>query len=303
MEKRWTPEELKYLKENYGKVKSADLKIPGRTHTAILDQAYRLGLTGHRRWTKEDEEYLAESWGSVSIHTIAKNLGRSVSAILNKAHRMELGPFLESGDYISLNQLFIALFGQSAPTYTKEHWLEKGLPVKKRKVANCSFDIIYYEDWWDWAWSNMTIIDFSKMEPLALGPEPKWLEDKRKADIEKSYFKMNPWTEAEDTLLETLLSQYKYTYRELSLRLRRTEGALKRRMIDLGIKARPIKMGNHNPWTPEETKILIDLYHKGHSASTMANYIDRSAQACSGKVERLIKEGVLYPRSEYRKSC
>lgn len=36
---------------------------------------------------------------------------------------------------------------------------------------------------------------------------------------------------------------------------------------------------------------------------TKANYIDRSAQACSGKIERLIKEGVIFPRSEFRTSC
>ena len=96
---------------------------------------------------------------------------------------------------------------------------------------------------------------------------------------------------------------YRYTYRDLSLRLRRTEGAIKRRMCDLNIKARPLKMSNHNPWTKTETKKLIDLYHKGYSPDTMANYIPRSAQACRGKIERLIKEGILQPRSEYRKTC
>ncbi|WP_352420755.1 hypothetical protein [Proteiniborus sp.] len=100
-----------------------------------------------------------------------------------------------------------------------------------------------------------------------------------------------------------MLNQYKYTYREISLRLQRTEGAVKRRMLDLGVKARPLKMPNHNPWTEEEVEILIDLYHKGHCCNTMPNYIPRSAQACSGKIERLIKEGVLFPRSEYRSSC
>ena len=63
------------------------------------------------------------------------------------------------------------------------------------------------------------------------------------------------------------------------------------------------KMSNHIPWTEAETNKLIDLYHKGHTNNTMANYIPRSAQACSGKVERLIKENVLNPRSEFRVSC
>lgn len=46
-------------------------------------------------------------------------------------------------------------------------------------------------------------------------------------------------------------------------------------------------MGRKPNWTQEE----------------MANYIDRSAQAISGKIERMIKEGTLYPRNEFRVSC
>lgn len=57
-------------------------------------------------------------------------------------------------------------------------------------------------------------------------------------------------------------------------------------------------------WTDEEVEILKDLYFKGHTPNTMTKYIPgRSAQACSGKIERLIKEGELFPRSEYRVSC
>ncbi len=62
---------------------------------------------------------------------------------------------------------------------------------------------------------NSTLIDFSKMEPLALGKEPKWLEEQREADTEKRmHYKKTPWTKAEDSLLRQLLNQYRYTYRE-----------------------------------------------------------------------------------------
>lgn len=78
---------------------------------------------------------------------------------------------------------------------------------------------------------------------------------------------------------------------------------LKRTYKSVYMKARPLKMPNHSPWTKEETDLLIKLYYKGHSRDTMANYINRSSQACGGKVERLIKEGVLSPRTKYRTSC
>jgi len=261
-----------------------------------------------RNWTKEDESYLMESWGLISVGTIAKNLGRSINAVELKARRLGLGPFLDAGDYVTLNQLMKVMRGlsrsNSGYTYTTKQWIDKGLLVKTKKVIRCSFKVVYLDDWWDWAEENSTLIDFSKLELLALGKEPKWVEDQRKADTEKRLqYKTTPWTKAEDKMLTDLLNSYRYTYRELSLRLRRTEGAIKRRMLDLKIKARPLKMPNHNPWTKEETEKLIELYHKGHTPPTMANYINRSGQACSGKIERLIKEGKLFPRSEYRVSC
>lgn len=255
-------------------------------------------------WTPEEKAYLEESWGCISISTIAKNLDRSENAVIIKAVKFGLGPFLEAGDYITLNQLFIALRGNQQGSYTLNQWIEKGLPVKKKRVRNCSFKVIYFDDWWDWAEINRTIIDFSKLEPMILGAEPDWVKDQRRADSEKrQQYKKTPWTPEEDLLLEQLLKSYKYTYRELSVRLQRTEGAIKRRMVDLGIKERPLKMSNHNPWAGDEVQTLRDLYHKGHTPSTMANYIDRSAQAIRGKIERMIKEGELYPRNKFRVSC
>lgn len=256
-------------------------------------------------WTQEELNYLMDSWGQVSIATIAKNLNRSKNAVQIKAVRLGLGPFLDAGEYVTLNKLMNEVCGHYVgKTYTVKQWIEKGLPVKTKKVNNCSFKIIYLNDWWDWAEENMTLIDFSKLEPRALGKEPKWLEEKRKADILKNrQFKSTPWTKADDALLIDMLNSYKYTYRELSLRLQRTEGAIKRRMITLGIKARPLKMPNHNKWKDEEVKLLIHLYYKGYCKNTIANYINRSSQACGGKIERLIKDGILRPRSEFRSSC
>lgn len=256
-----------------------------------------------KRWTKEEIEYLMSKWGSVSIPVIAKRLGRTESSITNKARRLKLGPHLENADCISLNQLYMAMRGSWGGTYTKQQWIDKGLSVRTHKVKNCSFLVVNVDDFWEWAEKNRTILDFSNLEENILGKEPDWVKEQRKIDKMNSFFKRTPWTPEEDKLLTELLKQYRYTYKELSIRLRRTEGAIKRRVIDLRIKHRPLRMPNHNPWTVEETNQLIELYNKGHGRNTIARYIDRSSQACSGKIERLIKEGVLQPRSEHRKSC
>lgn len=238
------------------------------------------------------------------METIAKNLNRTVNAIQIKAVKLKLGPFLEAGDYISLNKFFNELIGAYVgKTYTINQWKEKGLPIKTKKVKNSSFKVSSLNDFWECAEKNRTLINFSKLEPLVFGKEPEWLEEQRKADIENTYFKKTPWTNSDDWYLETLVNQYKYTYREISLKLKRTEGAIKRRLVDLNIKARPVKRSNHNLWTEKETNLLIDLFNKGRTRTTYPNYINRSAQACSGKIERLIKEGVIEPRSKFKKTC
>lgn len=307
--KKWAEEDLNYLKENWCRKSTREIaKDLDRTYNSIYAKAEYINLgqnkaDKNRLWTEGDLEYLENNWGSISIPTLAKNLNRSENAVIIKARLLGLGPFLEAGEYLTLNQLYVELRGLNQGGYTVQQWIDKGLPVKTRKVKKCSFKVVYLDEFWDWAEMNSTLIDFSKLEPLAIGKEPKWLEDQRKADKEKTFFKKSPWTESEDRQLEKMLNEYRYTYRELSLKLQRTEGAIKRRMIDLKIAARPLRMSNHNPWSEEETEKLIDLYHKGHCKNTMANYINRSAQACGSKVERLIKEGVLFPRSEFRASC
>ena len=84
----------------------------------------------NRKWTKEDVEYLKEKWGNVSISSIAKKLNRSVNAVKLKAKRLGLGPMLENGSYVTLNQVAIALTGRNFSSYYKKSWIEnRGMPV------------------------------------------------------------------------------------------------------------------------------------------------------------------------------
>lgn len=133
-----------------------------------------------RKWTKEDVEYLTEKWGNVSIPSIAKKLNRSVNAVKIKAGRLNLGPMLENGAYVTLNQLAIALTGKNLSPYCKKSWIEnRGMPVHNKKVIKNTFKIVYLDEFWKWAEKNRSFLDFSKMEPLALGKEPGWVNEQR----------------------------------------------------------------------------------------------------------------------------
>lgn len=255
----------------------------------------------NKKWNTEELEYLEENWGALTIPSIANHLGRTVNAVKIKAQRLEFTRHIHSGDYLTLNQLFVALGRNNGSTYTVNQWIDKGLPVKYKKSITKKYAVIYIDEFWKWAERNRMLIDFSKVEKNILGKEPDWVKDQRKADIAAAKYKKTPWTSSEDALLKYMLNAYRYSYRDVSLRLKRTEGAIKRRMIDLKLKQRPIKADNHNLWTNEEVEILIDMYKKGYIAEIIAEKIPRSALAIRGKIEKMIRDNELMPRMECRK--
>lgn len=136
-------------------------------------------------WSKQEELYLEENWGTISIPGLAKRLNRTTNGIVVKAQRLGLGPYLLGGDYISLNQLIIAVTGKIEHSYHNISWVKnRGLPIHKKRVKNNTFKVVYLEEFWKWAEKNRAFIDFSKMEPFALGYEPQWVSEQRKKDFE-----------------------------------------------------------------------------------------------------------------------
>lgn len=242
----------------------------------------------NKKWTAEDEMYLEDSWGAISIPTIAKNLNRTVSAIKVRAQRLGLTRHIHNGEYITYNQLLVAIgMGES---YVRTKFEKNGIPIKFKASIKKKYKIIYINDFWKWAEKHKNLLNFKKFEQGALGyPEPEWVGIKRQSDKQKAATKKaTPWTESEDKQLEWLLNQYKYGYADLARITGRTEGAIKRRMCDLGLKARPIKAENHRKWQTWETEKLIEMWHKGYTEEDISSKLDnRSVCAVRGKIERL----------------
>ena len=243
-----------------------------------------------KTWSKEETEYLEESWGRTSIPTIANKLNRSIDAVKIKAQRLHLGAVLESGEYITFNQLLQAVTGSSSALgYKTKSWVEKrGFPMKTKRVNNCSFRIVYLDDFWKWAEQNKSFLDFSKMEPNILGKEPEWVSKQRKKDFQSMALqRKDPWTKAEDERLKYLLKQQKYGYAEISAMLKRSEGAIQRRCTDLKIKDRPVKADTHginSEWTKEMYEIIADGIRSGDSYMHIARRLGKSEKSVRGKV-------------------
>lgn len=243
-----------------------------------------------KAWTKEEEEYLIDKWGTLSVKTIAKNLGRSENAIVVRKNRLGLGAFLESGEYITWNQLQIALGKElSGSGYKMISWVRnRGFPLHTKRVQNNSFKVVYLEEWWEWAEKNRDLLDFSKFEENILGEEPPWVKEKRRHDVEKAHrYIATPWTKTEDDKLIFLVAKQKYTYDDLSKMMRRTNGAIQRRLCDLGVKDRPIKADNHTRWTNEDFRRLGELIKAGYGYDLIAEEIGKSSKACRGRVYQM----------------
>lgn len=231
--------------------------------------------------------YLEENWGTFSIPTIAKNLDRSVIAVKNRAVKLGLGPVLQGGDYVTLNQLLTAVTGsESSYSYKTISWVQnRGLPIHTKKVDQCSFKIVYLDEFWEWAEKNRSFLDFSKMEPLALGKEPDWVAEQRRKDFQAfAIQRKDPWTADDDSRLVALVKQHKYGYAELSEILCRSAGAIQRRLTDLGIKERPVKADNSAKWTDGDYAMLAEGIRQGDSYTFIGKRLGKSEKAIRGKV-------------------
>lgn len=244
-----------------------------------------------RNWTKAEKDRLAEEWGTFSVGTIAEHLNRSEGGIVIMASRMGLGAHLAASDLISFNvllqELGISKASGCSYSWASQRFKAAGLKIHKHRVNKSSFCMVDIDEFWEFAEKNRHLFDFSRLEENALGAEPAWVKIKRAEDFKRT-FKVKPhnsqWTEAEDKELLRLLRAYQYTYQQIAERLHRTEGAIARRVTDLGIKERPLKEDNHTLWTDEQMQTLGRMIKQGANYETMSHAIGKSTKAIRGKV-------------------
>ena len=242
-------------------------------------------LRAGKAWTTEEMDYLENKWGRVTVSYIAKKLRRTETSITLKAQRMKLGSRL-AGEYVTFNELLTALGLQGSYSWLRDKYISKnGLPAKRKG----KYLIIKIDDFWKWAEQHKQILNFCHFEENMLGKEPEWVKEKRKADLSNPRKVNNnrPWTKEDDALLIQKTKSCRYTYKDLSKDLRRTENAIKRRLYDLGVPYRPIPMDTHVKWTDEENNKMMELYKKGFDSYVIANILNKSQLSISDRIKAL----------------
>lgn len=200
--RRWTPTEEEYICDHWRSQSDAEMaKALGRSEGTVRTKRRQLRCSPQKTWTPEDEEYLREAWGRVSIPGIAKHLDRTVNAVKVHVARLGLGAVLANGDYVTFNQLMLTLTDNSQSySYQMKSWVDnRGLPVHTQRVDQCTWRVVYLDEFWAWAEQHRSFIDFSKLEPLALGKEPDWVPEQRRKDFQAfALQRKDPWTPDED---------------------------------------------------------------------------------------------------------
>ena len=264
--RHWTSEEEQYIRDHWKTQSDAEMaEALKRMEGAVCTKRRELRCSTKNTWTPEEEQYLEDHWGTISIPGIAKKLGRTVHAVKVRATRMGLGEMLGSGDYVTFNQLMLALTDNAQSySYQMESWVRRrGFPIHTKRVDKCVWRVVYLDEFW------------------------KWAEQHRKDFQAFSLQRKDPWTSDEDSRLKMLLKQHKYGYAELSELLHRSEGAIVRRCRDLGLKERPVRADNHGKdsvWTTADYQALAEGIRHGDSYPVIGKAVGRSEKAVRGKV-------------------
>lgn len=238
----WTDAEVKYLRENYGKLTLQELADQlGKTVPAVSGKAGLLGFRGAKMppWSEKECEYLRDNWGRLKFSILASRLNRTETAVLIKAKRLGLGPTKSGQGLLTARDLARAL-GVDIHAVT-DFWIPQGLRAQ-RVVTRIEKEFwqIDIDDWWKWAKRNQDNFDSRRMEPLALGAEPGWMEKKRKSDRLLPHKRNRTWTSLDDDRLRHLLVNTELTYREIGQKLGRSERAVSRRIDRLNERKRVV---------------------------------------------------------------
>lgn len=213
-----------------------------------------------RNWTSEEIEYLQENYGIVSIGGLAKKLNRSENAIVVQSNRLHLGSFLENGDYITLNQLYLAVKGRTVGTYDMVILQRWGFPIKYRRVKDCKFRVVYLDEFWDWAEKNQTHFSLASMEPGVLGKEPEWVRKCRSNQFQQS-LKLNthkPWSQSEDMTLERMIAS-RCSIKQICNEVHRSAGAIYKRVELKGLEQPRAEEKCSTKWDDDEYELLEQM--------------------------------------------
>jgi hypothetical protein len=158
-------------------------------------------------WPKEDDYFLEENFGKISLPRMAKRFKRTTNAVRQRAIDLGLRASTTAQGYITARILAEAVGVDN--TIVTKLWIKKHKLKAQKVVTFCTREVwqIDIRDFWKWAFKNQKRFDSRKFEPLALGQEPTWMAEKRKADRSKPKRLWKSWSTLEKQRVRNMLAR------------------------------------------------------------------------------------------------
>lgn len=242
-----------------------------------------------RPWTDSEIRYLELNWSSKDARKIAATLKRTKTAILNQGRRMGLGRQIDgNGELLNVGMINHA-FGKYTVSHITADYMEKtGLNVRRLRQGRVMRYLVYISEFWEWLRINQSLFPLSRLVPLALGPEPEWVEKARRASrTHPVHNSRKTWTEHDDMLLLSMTRQER-PISEICAALKRSESAVRQHAtknwaVDLSYAAEH----RRRPWTEEEKRQIVELARDGYCSAEIARKIDRSERMVRVKLREV----------------
>ena len=200
----------------------------------IVREDYVMGNQIADGWSKKEEEILLNFVGTLNFHEIAKKLKkRSVGAIETKVERMGIGNTQAQSGMITVHRLSTILNISDKSIYG---WIRKyEFPIIKMNLRDENArksNFVSIAAFWTWAEQHKERINWHKVEPRVLIPEPEWVKEKRKQDIHKKPFR-KIWNEKEERRLWELYYHKGLQQKEIGDIMGVTTNAVEKRLKKL----------------------------------------------------------------------
>ncbi|NKE06744.1 helix-turn-helix domain-containing protein, partial [Mesobacillus selenatarsenatis] len=147
------------------------------------------------KYSPKDIQLIKDQVGSQSLTSIARKLNRSITALEVKITRMGLSHTKSYTGMLTAGELAKTL---KVDRNTVMQWIHNHeLGYHQRITRNKKrFTFINIDEFWIWAEKNRHKINFSKLEPDELPPEPGWVTKERTIARQTTNYKA--WTTHEE---------------------------------------------------------------------------------------------------------
>ena len=241
-----------------------------------------------KRWTPEEVEFLEHHVGMMMLPTLAKRISeefgndRTPIAVKVKLQKLGITNIRRETGRMTVHELANLI---QKDYHQVKRWIVNGyLKAVKRTVCfKTKYYLISTEDFWEFAKNNKKRVNFHKIKPNTLLPEPELVEIERKRDYH--YVPKNErksWDSLEDNLLISM-RKAGYSTKEIAKRLERSMKGVQRRREKLIKQGRMSYEKIHLNWRDEEVEMMYELEKKGYTDQEIAYELGREAYHISDK--------------------